>query len=270
MKKLLFILLVLVAMLLSSCSEKDDNPTDVNIYGYKLEQFIPKTAVHDLITTDENDLTDYRNLFSYEIVSADANAWSPRLSSYAGYDLSWANFKEGFYVPSDEKKTWFANPALPGAFKVRNAGTFKLYRKVDVVGGRSTKEVELRGLQLSCIINWSGTNEEAIKLSDLLQGLSSYSSVTLIATDGFSRTYTPEQIADGCYLLNSEVTTFPSFNTTTPTSGQWKLKKLARVNVTTAEIQMFPFRNADHEYANISFSIPADLSGYTKTLMTNH
>ena len=45
MKKVLFLLLVLAALLIGACSENDD-PTDVNIYGYKLHQFIDKAAVN--------------------------------------------------------------------------------------------------------------------------------------------------------------------------------------------------------------------------------
>ncbi len=271
MKKLNFALLLIIVMLTFSCSEKDDNdtPTDVNIYGYKLEQFIPQNTVHDLLTTDATDLSDYRSLFAYEIVSADEDEWSPRLSVNAGYDLAWNVFKDGFYVPSDNKKTWFADSSMPGAFKVRNTGKFNLYRKVDVVTGRSTKLVELKGLSSYDITNWSSVSEAAIKLSDLLAGIGTYSSVKLVAGDDYSVTYTPEQIQDGYYFLGTEITTFPNFNATM-SGSQKKFKRLARIEVTTTEEQVHSFSLAPHDKASISFSVPTDLGGYTSTVMTNY
>ncbi len=271
MKKLTYALLLLIVMFTFSCSKDDDNdtPTDVNIYGYKLDQFVPQNTVHDLITTDAEDLTDYRSLFAYEIVSADEDEWSPRLSVNAGYDLGWNAFKEGFYVPSDNKKTWFADTSLPSAFKVRNTGKFNLYRKVDVVTTRSTKMVELKGLTTTDMTNWSSVSEAAVKLSDLLEGIGSYTSVKLVAGDDYSVTYTPEQIQDGYYFLSSEVTTFPSFNATM-SGSQKKFKRLARIEVTTADEQVHTFANAPHDKVSISFSVPADLAGYTSTVMTNY
>ncbi len=270
MKKLLYVLFILVAIMLSSCSEKDDNtPTDLNIYGYKLDQFISQAAVHDLITTDAEDLTDYRSLFAYEIVSADEDAWSPRQSTNAGYDLSWESFKEGYYVPSDNKKTWFADASLPGAFKVRNTGTFRLYRKVDIVTGRSTKLAELNKLTKHNMTNWLSASEDAIKLSDLLEGITTYTAVKIVAGDGTAVDYTPAQIEDGYYFLTTETTTFPSFNGSM-TGLQKKLKRIARLEVTTTETQAHSFPYADEATVNISFTVPTDLSGLNSTVMTDY
>jgi len=55
-----------------------------------------------------------------------------------------------------------------------------------------------------------------------------YDSVRFTAPDGYVKYYNPKQIHDGYYLLNSEVTTFPSFNASMPGS-QKKFKKLASV-----------------------------------------
>ncbi|PKN73850.1 MAG: hypothetical protein CVU50_01295 [Candidatus Cloacimonetes bacterium HGW-Cloacimonetes-3] len=273
MKKLLYVLFILVAVVLSSCSEKDNNtnnnPTDLNIYGYKLDQFISQAAVHDLITSDAEDVTDYRSLFAYEIVSADEDAWSPRQSVNAGYDLSWESFKDGFFIPSDNKKTWFADASLPGAFKVRNTGTFRLYRKVDIVAGGSTKLAELHSLPKHNMTNWASYAEDAIKLSDLLQGITNYTSVKLVAGDGYAVDYTPEQIQDAYYFLNTETTTFPSFNGSM-TGSQKKFKRLARLEITTLEVQSHNFTVADHATVNITFPVPTDLSSYTRTVMTDY
>lgn len=269
MKKLSIILFALLALLAFGCSEKDDNPTDVNVYGYKLDQFITQTAVRDIVDATAADSIDFRGLFAYEIVSADEDQWSPRQSSNAGYDLAWETFKEGFYVPTDNKKTWFADPSLPSAFKVRNTGTFRLYRKVDVITGAGSKLIELKGLQIHTINNWNGIPEAAIKLSDLLQGIAAYDTVLFVASDGYSRAYTPEKINEGYYLLTSEVTTFPALNDGM-SGGEKKFKKLAQMQLNNAEAQTFSFPLAAHADVNLSFPVPADLSGYNRTVMTDY
>jgi len=258
---------MLLALLIFACSEKDNNPTDTNIYGYSLEQFITKLTVRNLVDPTVADTTDFRALFNYEIVGSDG--WSPRQSSNAGYDLGWNIFKIGFLVPSDNRKTWFSDTSLPSAFKVKNAESVKLYRKVDVETGRAVNSIELKGLQLHSINNWSQTPEDAIKLSDLLQGVDSLTSVRLIAIDGYTMDYTPEQIADGYYLLNSEVTTFPTFNSEMDGS-QKKFKKLLRMEVLGSLSQTFSFSLASHDLASLSFTIPQDLTGYEATILTGY
>lgn len=72
-------------------------------------------------------------------------------------------------------------------------------------------------------------DEEAIKLVDLIQGisLSDSSSIRLIAIDDYYKDYTPQQIAEGYYLLDSEVTTFPALNDSL-TNSQRSLKNWQR------------------------------------------
>ena len=269
MKRTLLLVAMLLLLLITACSEKD-KPTDTNIYGYKLNQFISQTAVRDLVDPTQADSTDFRSLFAYEIVSADEDGWSPRLSVNAGYDLNWEFFKEGFLVPSDNRKTWFP-PALglPGAFKVKNAGTVRLYRKVDVESWRDSKCVELKGLQIHSVENWNGTQEDAIKLSDLLQGVSQADSIAFIAWDGYSKVYNWDQVNDGYYLLNSEETTFPTLNGSLPGSLK-KFKKLARVIAYGSNAQSFSFPLAANTAANLSVTIPPNLNGYESTIMTDY
>jgi len=270
MKRALIFLLMLLILLVNACSEKDNNPTDTNIYGYKLDQFISKSAVSDLVDPTAADTTDFRSLFAYEIVSADSVPWSPRLSSYAGYDLPWETHQLGFIVPSDGNRTWFP-PALslPGAFKVRNTGCFKLYRKVDVVTNRDSKMAELKGLNITTLSNWIDGTEDAIKLSDLLQGIAVYDTVRLVAVDGYTKEYTAEQINDGYYLLDSEVTTFPNFNESMQNS-QKKFKKLARMEVVGVNSQEFEFPLAVHDKACLSVPVPENLNDYEATVMTDY
>ncbi len=266
MTKTALIICASLLLLLFACSENDD-PTNTDILGYSLDQFISTTAVHDSVDAASDAGLDFRGLFSYEIVSS-TDGFSPRASVNAGYDLPWSTFAQGYFVPTDNNRTWFPNSNLPGAFKVNQAGFFRLYRTVSVDNGlRGTKNVELRGLTAHNIPNWTGVDEEAIKLSDLLQGIAAYDSVQFTASDGYARTYIPEHVNDGFYLLNSEVTTFPTFNDSM-SGGQKKFKKLASITVFGATSDAgHSFDLAPQNKADMIFTIPASMNGFVSTVM---
>ncbi|MDD2331504.1 MAG: hypothetical protein PHI68_02495 [Candidatus Cloacimonetes bacterium] len=271
MRRHLLLLILLPLLLLFACSEKDDKtPTDTNIYGYKLEQFVAKNVVNALIDEDAPEEDDYRDLYAYEIVSAD-DGFSPRESAYAGYDLSWGAFREGYIVPSDNNRTYFADPSLPGAFKVRNAGIFRLYRKIDVeTMDRGSKSIELKGLTLHQVENWDGIVEDAIKLSDLLQGIASYDSVQIICFDGYGEafSYPSAAIEDGYYLLGTERTIFP---TATLPNNQKKMKKVHHLIVwgsTTA--QEHEFELTPHDLTDLELDVPESFSGFQSTVLEGY
>ncbi|HPS39591.1 MAG TPA: hypothetical protein PL124_09290 [Candidatus Cloacimonadota bacterium] len=266
MKRISVILLALLALLLTfGCSENDD-PTDVDVLGYSLDQFIDKTVVIDSLDAAMPDTTEFRQLYNYEIVSGDEDAWSPRLSVNAGYDLDWNAFKSGYLVPTDDNSTWFADPTLPHAFDVKNTGLFRLYRKIEVNSGRGTKNIELRGLPIYDINNWDGNQEQAVKLSDLLQGIASYDSVRIVCYDGYGvdKYYQAAAINDGYYLLNSERTIFP---TATLPNNQKKMKKVAYIDVIGGGAQNYDFQNAPNTAADVVFTRPTSLTGYTSTVL---
>jgi hypothetical protein len=48
MKKLIYLLVLLLLLALTACSEKD-NPSDVKILGYKLDQFINPDTVRIIL-----------------------------------------------------------------------------------------------------------------------------------------------------------------------------------------------------------------------------
>ena len=267
MKKLTYLTLLLALLLgLAACSE-DDPPTGEDVLGYSLDQFIPADSVRVAVDPEAEPDEEFRTLFAYEIVSG-VDGYSPRDSDNAGYDLPWETFAGGYFVPSDDHRTWFPSASLPGAFKVRDAGLFRLYRKVDISTGVSgSKTAELGALPTHQVANWDGGQETAIKLSDLLQGIAAYDSLALFAADGYSKTYPPELIADGYYFLGSEVTTFPTFNDDLPGSVK-KFKKLARMEVYgSATAQNHTFELTPQAGADLVFNIPTDLSGYTSTVM---
>lgn len=262
---LLFIIILLLSLV--ACSEKDDNnPTTVHLWAYQLDQFINKDAVTDSLDASAPDSADFRKLYNYEIVSG-ADGFSPRQSQYAGYDLDWNTFRQGFFVPENGNRTWFPTALnLPGAFKVTNAGYFRLYRKIDVYdGSKGKKSVELRGLPIYTIPNWDGIDEEAIKLSDLLTGVTEYTSVRIVCYDnyGIDKLYLPVAINDGYYLLNTERTIFPNVN---PGSGMSKMKKVAYIDVIGATTPL----NTDNVIApstqtDMIFMMPTNLNSYQAT-----
>lgn len=266
MQKAALVICAALMLLAFACSENDD-PTDTDILGYSLDQFVSSAAVHDSVDASADAELDFRGLFSYEIVSS-ADGFSPRASVNAGYDLPWDTFQQGYYVPQDNNRTWFPNSNLPGAFKVNQAGFFRLYRTVKVDNGiRGEKNVELRGLTTHTIPNWNSVDEEAIRIADLLQGIAAYDSVQFTASDGYTRVYVPEHVNDGYYLLSSEVTTFPNYNASM-TGGQKKFKKLAAITVYGATGDTgHTFALALQNKADMIFTIPASMTGYTSTVM---
>lgn len=265
MKRIAFILFASLLLLFVACSEKDDNPTDVNVYGYSLDQFITKSVVANSVDSAADTL-ELRQLFNYEIVSGDEDAWSPRQSVNAGYDLNWESFRLGYLVPTDNNRVWFQDPMLPSAFKVRNTATFRLYRTIRVNSGRGTKEIELRGLDVQQVNNWDGTPEAAIKLSDLMQGIAAYDSVSIVCYDGYGegKYYQSAAIQDGYYLLDSERTIFP---TASLPNNQKKMKKVAYLEVFGGSAQEHNFPLAPISTADLTFQKPASLTGYTSTIL---
>lgn len=250
-------------MLLFACSEKDDDPTDVNVYGYRLGQFIDQAAVAALVDSAPDSL-DLRNLFAYEIIAADG--WSPRQSVNAGYDLSWALFNDCFLVPSDNNRVWHFNENLPSAYKVRDVLEFRAYRKIDVKTGRGDQAVELRGLPIHQIENWDGEMEAAVKLSDLLQGVSAYDSLSIVCYDGYGsdKYYHSEPVNLGYYLLETERTIFPGADLP---NNQKKMKKVEYIQLYGAVPAEHSFANADHDQADLTVARPTSMTGFESTVM---
>ncbi len=264
MKPRFLFIIAILALLLGACSEKDNTNDNAKIYGYKLDQFINMQAVQLAIDPTAADTSDFRMLYAYEIVSA-ADGFSPRASSYAGYDLPWEEFSLGYVVPTDGNRTWFPNPLLPGAFKIRDTGLFRLYRKIDVQTEYGMSLIELKGLPLHQITNWDGEDETAIKLSDLLIGIASYDSLKIVCFDGYGddKYYLPEAINDGYYLLTTERTIFPTADIP---NNQKRMKKVAYLELMGASsAQEHSFALCPSEEADLVLNLPEDLGTYQTT-----
>ncbi len=267
MKKLTYLIFIALLLFgLFACSE-DDKPTDARILGYSLDQFIDANTVRAEITSDPEDTEDYRALFNYELVASDG--FTPRQGQTGGYDLPWEILQAGYFVPSDNHSTWFPNHNLGGAFKVKNAELIRLYRKVVVSCGASSADCELLGLTVEEVENWGGEMEPAIRLNQFVSAVADYDSVRFTAPDGYVKYYNPKQIQDGYYLLNSEVTTFPSFNASMPGS-QKKFKKLASVEIMGAGADPeLVFALSPQDKADLSFPIPRELGSFQSTDLTD-
>ena len=267
MRKIFFSLLtVLLLLSFTACSE-DDNTTDPKIYGYLLEQFVSTDAVIQITDPSAEANTDFRDLYTYEIVASDG--YSPRNSSNAGYDLDWDVLKAGYIVPDDNRRTWFDNPDMPGAFRVKDATNLRLYRKVDIEDSLGTTYyVELGSLPVHQIENWDGELEDAIKLSDLLTPFAQYEGVTLYAYDDYAKEYTPEQIQDGYYFPQSEVSTFPTFNDSMQ-GGQKKFKKLAGI-VVGGVAGSIDYDNAASSSTDLDITLPETFGGYEATELIDY
>ncbi|MDD2423922.1 MAG: hypothetical protein PHT37_07440 [Candidatus Cloacimonetes bacterium] len=273
MKKYL-VMLVALAMMLSftACSDKDKT-TDIDILGYSLDQFVTIAAAAAITNPTDTENTDYRSLYAYEIVGSDG--WSPRSSVNAGYDLLWNTFKTGYLVPSDNRRTWFDSETMPSAFRVKNAAQVRLYRQIGVSGtAEEFVPQELGALTTHTVTNWNGEEEAAIKLSDLLQGYEGYSTVTLSAADGYSKTFPADMIADGYYLLTSERTTFPSFNDNPDIGNSLKKFKLVatmQVNVDAPlKNNIGPHGNAPIDKADLVITFPEHFDSYQSTVLTDY
>lgn len=262
LKKYLVMLLSIVLLLgISACSE-DDNPTESQILGYLLDQFIDSDQVQEVTDPTEDDPSDFRNLYNFEIVASDG--YSPRTKvETAGYDLDWNVFKTGYIVPTNQYRTMFFDDITPGAFEVKDASSIRLYRRIIIAdNSENTHYKELQALTIHEVTNWDDELEAAIKLSDLIGDHQNFTTITLIGYDGYEMQYTPEEIADGYYLLESERTTFPSYN------DDWggakkKFKYIDRVKLDIDFSESIPqYLNADVEDADISFTFPSQYDGF--------
>lgn len=264
-----FIALVALALLsITACSE-DSNPTAPAIYGYSLEQFVPLNDVIAITDYEADADSDFRDLYAYQIIADDG--WSPRNSSTAGYDLSWDQLRSGYLVPDDQHKTWFPDPLLPGAFRVKNAHEIRLYRHVRVQhNDGEAYHVQLGALPVEVVENWNAACEMSVRLSDIILGYEGYDSVTLVSEDGYSQSYTPEQIEDGFYHLETEVTTFPTFNDDM-SGGQKRFKKIASITIHGGtEVQHEAWGNAAEEEADLTITLPTYLDAYDSTELTDY
>ncbi len=274
MKKTLFLIVLLIGLLLiTACSEKDDNnspvtsnppvmsaipahvltvpdettqydPTllediqynDATTQALPLTYFVTKEITDQIVLASSSDTTMTQKLFAYHLIGKDG--YSPRNKPLN--DLTWDQLKSGYLLPSVDYQTYFPSDAIPKAYDVDTISTIKFYRAITVVKPDGEKVLwEISMLDTVTVNNHDGNPETAYNLKDLI---SSYITTTPAnysyvfkdnSTDGYSQTYTWEEIQDGKWLKYSQKTIFPSF-TDMPNSKK-KYKKLMEIHVVQLE-----------------------------------
>jgi len=186
----------------------DGNPTT----AYSLEQFVPK-AVTDALTNITNT-TESRALFAYRMIASDGfDPWNDRQRD----DLLWGDFTTGYLLPDKDFRSYFEAEEIPNTYNVKFLQTIALFRTITVVKPTGTEEVifEIGALPTSIQPNYSGNDEPAIKLSDLITpyiiATDQHRCIfTLTAADGREEVYTWEEIQAGYFSLELDRTTFPT------------------------------------------------------------
>ncbi|MCF7920310.1 MAG: hypothetical protein K9N06_10410 [Candidatus Cloacimonetes bacterium] len=267
MKKImLFVFLAIVTlMMVISCSENDNNNNIPDIiYAYALEQFVPMDALSDLIVHDEGDTTEFRDLFYFWPLATDG--FSARTRGYD--DLDWQNWVQGYYIPEIDNKVFFPQfePLNIGAYNVKYLDMVYVSRGVrSIINDTLSVVYELNAMETQQVENYDLVMEDAIPLNSFVPPhVTVIDSVVFTAVDGYTKTYTPVQFADGYWLVSSQKTIFPTEGANM--SGSLKKFKLLKSMEFFGQWQnVEDFENpawAGTDEADWSFSFPVDLSAF--------
>lgn len=266
MKKIMLIGLILVISLLlvMGCSDDDDDDVIETIYAYGLEQFVPVDALSDLIVHEDDDNEEWRDLFYFWPTASDG--FSARNKGYD--DLDWQNWLQGYYIPELDNRVYFPQ------FEEMNIGAYNVKYMQDIYVFRGIRSVitdtlsvvyELNAMDTQQIENYDGEMEDAIALADFIPPhFTAIDSVAFVAVDGWEKTYTPEEINDGYWLVNSQKTIFPGFPEMS--GSKKKFKWLKTIMIYGAWEEQEDFVNeylAPAAAADWNFSFPEDLSDFT-------
>jgi len=268
---MLFMFLATITLMMFTACSDDDNNNNVEpetYYGYTLDQFVPMEAISDLIVHNEGDTLDWRELFYFWPTATD---FSPRMHGYD--DLDWQDFQQGYYIPENNNKVVFPQFAALniGAYNVKNMDKVYVSRGVrSIINDTLSVVFELNAMTTEMRDNYDGEMEAAIPLTSFMpEHVTAMDSVSFIAIDGYTKTYTPAQFKDGYWLVDTQKTIFP--NEGANMSGSLKKFKLLK------SMEFFgTWQNVD-EYVNPAwanaeeadwyFSFPEDLSDYEGTVL---
>lgn len=268
MKKHLLIGLALLLLLLSACSEKDDNtstnpntpnppamattadsvvtmPAEDTVFAdslifnvdyngestqaVSLTNFVTKEMTDALVDNTNDDET--QKLFAYHLIASDN--FTPRDRGYA--DLTWEKFKTGVLLPQKSFRSYFASDSIETAFDVKHLLTVKMYRAVQVIKADGSMALfEMNTLTPHQVANYDSLMENAVKLQDFISEFvtATPAEYDYIFSDntGYTKTFTWEQVQDGYWLMDSKKTIFPSYPDMP--NSQKKFKKLMSITLT--------------------------------------
>jgi hypothetical protein len=277
MKKImLFLFLGLFSLLLvTACSDDGDDTDPDNWLAYSLDQFVPLETAADLIVHEDDDTLEYRDLFYFWSVAEDG--YSARSNSSSSYDdLGWQDWVQGSYIPDWDSRVYFPQYfALDiGAYntKYMDLGTVYVYRGIrSIICDTLSVVYELNAMATEQVTNYDSILEDAIPLTSFIPPhITVIDSVVFEAPpeeDGYvySKTYTPEQFADGYWLVDSQRTIFPNEGANMSNSMK-KFKFLKSIQFFGQWHNVENFENpawADSTEADWIFTFPEDLSSYT-------
>lgn len=266
MKKimLLGLLVVLSAILLTGCSDDDDNSTEPEIvYAYSLDQFVTDDALGAMIAHDDDDDENWNELFYFWPVADDD--FSPRVRGYD--DLCWGDWEQGYYIPADDNKVYFPQYAAQGigAYNVKYMENVYVYRGIkSVITDTMSVLYELNAMTTQQVENYDAEMEAAIPLADFIPPhFTQVDSVSFVAVDGWEMTYSTDEINDGYWLTETQKTIFPGFPNMS--GSKKKFKWLKEINVFGTWQNVDDFINealADENSSDLNFSFPEDLTDY--------
>ena len=138
-----------------------------SVIAYSLPQFVSEDSVNSYSNITS---IDSRILYAVQTVSSDEDQnWSPRKKGY--YDLSWDDFKNGFYLPDQSQRLYFPNENILGVYNVKYAKYIRLYRKVDVVKDENITIFETEAFDSEPIIYYKDDveyNEEGYTIKNFI------------------------------------------------------------------------------------------------------
>ena len=269
---LFMFLATITLMMFTACTGDDNNNFEPEtLYGHALDQFVPMDAVSDLIVHDIEDTLDWRELFYFWSVATDG--YSARMNKDKYDDLDWHNFAQGYYIPENDNKVYF--PQFEefniGGYNVKFMDTVYVSRGVrSIINDTLSVVFELNAMTTEQIDNYNGEMEAAIPFTSFMpQHITVIDSVSFIAIDGYTKTFTPDQFNDGYWLVDSQKTIFPIEGANM--SGSLKKFKLLKSMEFFGQWQdVDEYENpawADAEEADWYFSFPEDLSDYIGTIL---
>ncbi|MDD4155992.1 MAG: hypothetical protein PHY08_05405 [Candidatus Cloacimonetes bacterium] len=262
--RLLLLSFLLFSLVLTACSEKDDNdpiiPTDqvppqrasVPNYSFimpdvseivtdttiiykdnevqatSLENFIDKVITDSLANTDKES----RRLFTYELISEDG--FSPRTRNEN--DLTWDTFKTGFLLPNEDFRSYFDMPI--STYNVKFLNEIAAYRTIIIEkadGEEVLFQLKSSSLTPTEIPNYDEELEQAISLSAFITEYVTANpqnyNYEFIALDDYAKVYDWNLMQAGYWLISSERTTFPSIADEDMENSMRKFKGLMKIRL---------------------------------------
>ena len=234
--------------------------------GYSLAQFVDMDTVNSHVGLDG---ADGRVLFTYEMLADDG---------YSAGGLTWDQLSSGYLVPSSDYKAYFPGDDIPGNYAVKYLASIRLYRKIDVVKANGTSvSVEVGTLTLESVtyMNTKGTEtniDDGVSLTafiteDITTSPGDYS-YKLVCADSYvssdsSNTFDWATIQMSYWIPGSDKAVFLDADGNQIFKSIKLVQSIELLGDGTEEPADDNQTGDEPDTAALSFTVPADLSGYT-------